>query len=325
MSADGKSQKKQWIRFAKLGIRLAVLILVCIGIWGTVVKGIDKLQAEEFSVSQIHAVWLLPAAAAYVLGLMPCWWFWYRTLRAMGQRPGRFASFRAYSIGHLGKYVPGKAMVVVLRTGLIRGDHVNTTVAATSVFVETLTMMAVGAFVAAAILATRFHDQTWLVLLAAGLMVCAGVPTIPPIFRRLVRMVGVSKVDAGIDSALQGLDLRLMLYGWITVAAGWLLLGLSLWAVLHAIPTITAHPVSLADWPLATACVSLAMVAGFLSLLPGGIGIREAIVLALLAEPFGPAAAVVSAVILRLVWLLTELVLAAVLYLIRTDGVEQTT
>ena len=56
---------------------------------------------------------------------------------------------RAYYVGHLGKYVPGKALVVIIRTGLISGPRVDTTVAAVSIFIETLTMMAVGAFLAA--------------------------------------------------------------------------------------------------------------------------------------------------------------------------------
>jgi hypothetical protein len=62
------------------------------------------------------------------------------------------------------------------------------------------------------------------------------------------------------------------------------------------------------------AAVSLAMVAGFLSLLPGGVGVREYVVLTLLAPAVGTVAALVSAVLLRLCWLAAELVAAGVLY-----------
>jgi len=37
-------------------------------------------------------------------------------------------------IGHLGKYVPGKAMVVVLRTGLLASHRVNTGIVVASIF-----------------------------------------------------------------------------------------------------------------------------------------------------------------------------------------------
>lgn len=96
----------------------------------------------------------------------------------MGQRPWKRASLRAYFVGHLGKYVPGKALVVVIRTALIRSRRVDATVAATSVFVETLTLMAVGALVAASILII-LSDQWQLILLAVLLMACSGLPTIP--------------------------------------------------------------------------------------------------------------------------------------------------
>jgi uncharacterized membrane protein YbhN (UPF0104 family) len=110
--------------------------------------------------------------------------------------------------------------------------------------------------------------------------------------------------------------------GWITIAAGWALLGLSLWATLRAIPTTTSSPVAWSDMPLVTACVALALVAGFLSLLPGGIGIREYVVMTLLAIPFGEGAAAISAILLRLVWLLAELLVAAGLYLAKPPPVQ---
>jgi uncharacterized membrane protein YbhN (UPF0104 family) len=184
-------------------------------------------------------------------------------------------------------------------------------------------MMGVGAFVAAALLGVLYREHVWLLWLSIGLMLCAGAPTLPPIFRRLVRMVGVRRVNPQIDAALAGLDFRLMSFGWITVGLGWFLLGLSLWAILKAIPV--PAPVMLNDWPLLTACVALAMVAGFLSLLPGGIGIREYVVMTLLAGPFGAGAAAVSAILLRLVWLLSELTLAGILYACRLPAEEPQT
>lgn len=314
MNSERTNDKKRFIAIAKLAFRVTVLVLVGFGIWQTVVKGLGELDERQFKLTQIQPWWLVAAGLAYLVGMSPCWLFWHRTLNAMGQRPRRWESLRAFYIGHLGKYVPGKALVVILRTGLIRSNRVDTSVAATSVFVETLTMMAVGAFVSAAILGGLYRDKVWLLLLAVALMLCAGVPTLPPIFRRLVRMVGVKKVNPNIDSALAGLNFRLMSYGWLTVALGWCLLGLSLWLTLRAIPTTTDRPVTLDDWPLVTACVALAMVAGFLSLLPGGIGVREFVVMELLEGPFGAGAAAVSAILLRLIWLLAELLLAGMLY-----------
>ena len=50
------------------------------------------------------------------------------------------------------------------------------------------------------------------------------------------------------------------------------------------------------------------------NLLPGGLGVRELVLDELMVEPFGRVAAIVSAVLLRLVWLVTELIISGILY-----------
>jgi len=270
---------------------------------------------------QIQPGWLVAAAGLYLAGLLPAAVFWRHVLRTLGQDPRWGETVRAYFVGHLGKYVPGKAMVVVIRTGLIRSQRVGTGVAAASVFVETLTMMAAGAFVAAAILACWFGAHTRMLAGAIGLMVIAGLPTLPPVFRRLARWAGVARSEAGGGVDLHRLRARTLLLGWCLMVLGWCLLGLSYWATLRAMGLAGADP--WAQWPRYTASVALAMVAGFLALVfPGGVGVREAALVELMLPYFrqlGPGvaahaelAAWASAAMLRLIWLGTELVAAGV-------------
>ena len=136
--------RRRWLGLLKLVLRVLILALVTWGIWKTVRQAQNEFAAHQFAWNQVDLWWLCVAGVLYLAGLAPCWVFWHRTLWAMGQRPRWRESMRAHWIGHLGKYIPGKAMVVVLRTGLVYSDRVNRTVAATSVFIETLTMMAVG-------------------------------------------------------------------------------------------------------------------------------------------------------------------------------------
>lgn len=321
MNPEVPSGKPRWIRFAKLVFRLVVLTLVGIGIWQTVRKAIAELQVQPFTWRQVEFHWLALSGVVYLAATAPCWIFWHRTLQAMGQRPGWLESLRAYYIGHLGKYVPGKALVVVIRSGLIRSPRVDTSIAVAAVFVETLTMMAAGAFVAAAIIAVLYRDQTWLLALAIGMMICIGGPTVPPIFRRVVKLLGVKKVNPDIEHALAGLDWRLMLFGWLVNFVGWGLMGLSLWLTLRALPTIVAVPVELEHLPRVTCCVALALVAGFLSMVPGGIVVREYVVMTLLSGTFGILAATICAIVSRLVGLLAELLFGAVLYPLKSRTV----
>lgn len=282
--------------------------------WRTAIEQRERLLAQRFSWRQIEPAWLIVAGALYLAGLAPCWLFWHATLLAMDQRPRLHESLRAFYLGHLGKYVPGKALVVVLRAGQIRSRRVDTTVAACSVFVETLTMMAVGASLAAAIL-LLISRSWWLWLLAVGLMLAAGVPTLPPIFRRVVRFLQLKRLNPRIERAIAGLNFRLTAIGWISISAGWMLLGASLWATLRAIPGGAAAMPDV--WPallLLTATVTLAMVAGFLSLLPGGVGVRDYLIITLLAAEFGPVLSLCAAILLRMVWLLSEVLISAILY-----------
>ena len=68
---------------------------------------------------------------------------------------------------------------------------------------------------------------------------------------------------------------------------------------------------------LCTAAVALATVAGFLSFVPGGAVVREAVLaetLGLLMPGLGGVTALVGSVLLRLVWLLSELAISGILY-----------
>ncbi len=313
MDTAEKAPKPRAIVWLKSAVRLLILVLVGWGIGRTAQNARGEFAREGLDWSQLHIGWLGLASLIYLIGMLPSCLFWWRILRAMGQQPRFLSTLRAFYIGHLGKYVPGKALVVVLRTGLIRSDRVDTTVAAASVFIETLTLMAVGAVVAAAILGTLLRDQPGFLLLAICLAIGAGLPTYPPLFRRALRLLRVHRANPEIDRAIDGLDARLMGTGWVMITLGWVCFGLSLWATMLALPDAMLKP-TLNDLPLLTAAVALAMVAGFLSLLPGGIGVRELIVIPLLAPHFGQVAAILTAVLLRIVWMAAEVLAAAVLY-----------
>jgi uncharacterized membrane protein YbhN (UPF0104 family) len=296
-----------------LALKLVVSLLVVAGVAYTAVKALRDVREQGFSLASLDPRWLAVASVAYLIGISPCWNFWHRTLHAMGQSPTLWESFRAYYISHLGKYVPGKAMVVVIRTGWIRSPRTDTTVAAVSVFVETLTMMAVAAFISAAILLVFYRDNLFLLALAPALMLCAGLPTFPPILRWLVRLMRVQQINPAIDQSLQGVTNRLMISGWVSVVLGWPFLGASLWGVLRSIPGVEP---SLGEFPLLIVCVALPSVAGFLSFIPGGLGVRELVATALLhvAMQYPLPVAAVSAVMLRLCWLLAEVTILVILY-----------
>jgi glycosyltransferase 2 family protein len=81
------------------------------------------------------------------------------------------------------------------------------------------------------------------------------------------------------------------------------------------------------DIPVLTACAALAVVLGFVSFIPGGFGVRELVVTTLLAPlaEFGTARALAAAVLLRVIWLLSELFASAILMtVVRGNGTTVT-
>ncbi|MEX0714010.1 MAG: hypothetical protein WD278_16855, partial [Pirellulales bacterium] len=123
-------------RWAVLLAKCLVLVLVVWGVHRTAIGAWSDLEQQGFDAARLDAAWLVAAAGLYLAGLFPSALFWHQVLWRLGQRPSLGEAVRAYYIGHLGKYVPGKALVIILRAGLIRGTRVNTALAAVSVFYE---------------------------------------------------------------------------------------------------------------------------------------------------------------------------------------------
>jgi hypothetical protein len=304
-------QSNRWKKWLAATIKLAIVVLIVWFIRGTLADAWRQLGQYAW---HFDPAWLMLSGGLYLAGVFACGLFWHRVLLALGQDAGLAETLRAYYIGHLGKYVPGKAVVVILRTGLIRSHRVDAALAAVSVFFETLTMMAVGAFLSAAVVAIWFSQQSLLFWASVAMMLVSGIPTLPPVFRRLVRLAGARKWGPGADEKLATLGYGITLTGWVLTSLGWVLLGLSLWAVLKSMGAAETNP--LAQLHLYVASISLATVAGFASFVPGGAVVREAVLTELIAPQFGGAAALIGALLLRLVWLVSELVISGILYFV---------
>lgn len=302
------------------GAKLAVLLLVFWFIRRTLHDAWDQLTRQDSGLSpwNVQPLWLIASGAIYLLGFFFAGLFWRQLLRGLGQEAGLGETLRAYYIGHLGKYVPGKAMVVVLRAGLIRSHRVSTAVAAVSVFLETFTWLAVGGFLAATVLAVQQRGNPAALWGAVLMMVVMGVPTLPPVFRAIVRTSRTGRRYPETVAHLEKLNARTVLTGWLLNLLVWALLGVSYWAVLRG---MGIAGVSLWHLPRYVGSVALATLAGFIILiLPGGIGVREAALIEQMVPYLEPltdnaaAIALLSAVWLRVVWLLAEVAISGILY-----------
>lgn len=306
------SVRRTWIPLAKLA-------LVALVMWGgsrTLTNALGELRQRNWDLARLRPGWLVLSGFLYLASQLPSGLFWNTVLASLGQRVTIRRALRAYYIGHLGKYVPGKAMVVVLRAALVGHPHVKASLAVVAVFYETFTTMAVGGLLGA-VTAALSGASVWLIAAAVGGAILVGIPTTPAIFSRLMRLLPVSQPDQ--NHSPFHIPHWAFARGWLTIAIGWFLAGASLWATVRAVGIDDYFSVS--QVPLYTATISLAVVLGFISMLPAGIGVRDLALMQLLAPHLdqstdhnGPAMALIAVVVLRLAWLAAEALLAAALY-----------
>lgn len=315
---SGKSNVRRWI------IAAGKIALVCLVLWGlgrTLSSGLSQLQQENWSLADVRPAWLGAAALLYSVGQLASALFWHRLLQLFQQPAPLVPTVRAWYIGGLGKYVPGKAMVIILRTALMRKYGVSIAVSTATIFYETLTAMAVGATLAGAILAIVLRDQPKLAVSAAVLILAAGAPVVPPIFKRLARLAGIERAAPGMIDRLDHLSLLVLVRSWLSLAAGWTVIGLSVWACVHAVgDEAVQYDTKLIAISIAAA--GLSVVAGFASFIPAGFGVRDFVVVELLIPLLGEGPALVTAILVRLVWLLSEVGISIILYPLERRGRE---
>ena len=279
----------------------------------------DQLIASKPSLAKIRWAWLLAAGLLYGGSLIPGGIVLHEASRLMGYRLPLGPTVGAQVLGHLGKYVPGKAMVVVIRAGKLHDLGVPLLRGSVAVFLETIFMMAVGAALAGGLIFALPVPRwiAWAALLG-GFSVT--LPTIPRLLRVLVdrvvrkqRRKQAADSEAKEESQLPAIEpsWRFFVAGWCWQLWAWLMIGGCFAMVVRSLPGWDLLGYSdTAVLAASVAAIALAMVVGFVSLLPGGAGIRELVLAIILAPVVGQPVALVAAILARVIFIIVE-VLAA--------------
>ncbi len=298
-------------------IRLAIGGIVIVAVVRAGSRAAQELDHASLDWSQVRWRWLCIAGALYAASQIPQAAYWHRTLAAMGVRVRFTTALRGFVAGQLGKYVPGKLMVVIIRSGLLQLPGSQASRAVSSVFVETFTFMAVGAFLAGMGGCVFFRREWVLQLTSLAVMALMVLLTSPMLIRFLIRWMPQTAAMADADADRGGITYGLIATGWMTSLAAWTLSTASLCATLYALPVGSDNSFPWAwDAPfrLGTS-LAAAVVLGFASMLPGGLGAREYVLDRLLVPTLGELHAITVTLLLRVVWLLTEVLTSTILYL----------
>jgi uncharacterized membrane protein YbhN (UPF0104 family) len=295
-------QSVRWLMF------LAVFSAIAHRIW------IEKGTITSYPLA-LHLGWILLSMACYCLAMAVCAFFWWLALRDFGGSPSLLNTAYAYFAGHLGKYVPGKGLVIVIRTLLVRGPGIGPSNAAFTSILETLFLMAVGALVCLPIFVWAPLPYRWILFIFCLVFALSlGIVIVPPVTLRTRSWL--AKVFPAFDNSLV-CRWKTMVKGFLIMLSSWALCGLSLLFVFKAMGGIGLFFDKigfLALWAIMTASVAFATIAGFVSMIPGGLGTREWVLIETLGPITGTPQVMLAAGILRLQWVITELLAVVVLW-----------
>jgi uncharacterized membrane protein YbhN (UPF0104 family) len=305
-----------WKLVGQIAVTVLVVTFVAIAFW----RPLSGLSEHDFSWSgqRMHiASGLAWGGATYLSALCCSLAFWWIAMLRLGQRPAAGLVPFAYFAGHLAKYVPGKALVVLLRAFLVRGPGCRVDIAAVTVIYDTLIFMAVGAVLAASVVFVRGPFGEDLTYWHIGLLLAALVPlAIPPIFNAIMRRLTAPfrRLPDGTHAPLPGLGNGLLALGFVLQSGCMVLSALSMGLVIAAVRPDFDPWVHL---PALTAKLAAATVLGFIIPTPAGIGTREWALAKMLQADLGETYAALAAILTRLTWIASEGAMVGVLFLMR--------
>jgi uncharacterized membrane protein YbhN (UPF0104 family) len=261
-------------------VRLAGQVLLLGGLVFLLVRLRSILRDSNIHLSTVAWGWLAGAIVLGIVAVIGSSLIWLVILRRLGA-PARWPSAAIYLQAQLGKYVPGGVWQYASRGAMARGYGLSIRAVGRSLPIELASTLSAGA--AFAVLALGWWG---LVAVAAAIVAASGAV-------------------AYLDDAR--ISLRIAAQTVPLYAATWLLIGVSFWmtarAFLHVSPS---------DLALYTGAFAAAWIVGLLAIYaPGGIGVREAILVAILHPRIGSADALVVAAASRGVFTVADLIPAA--------------
>lgn len=299
--------------------------------------------------------YLVAAGVISQLSWLPSTWFWQRLIELLGEKKcERYPLIRAYFCGSLGKYVPGKAAVILIRSALVKKNGVSFVRASIASMVEAGAVMLVGCVVTVVLAATIIPPEslpTWVAetvpresaswgsLLIAVVILVLAMPIVAiPANWILVRIARIVEKRAQLkaadeksaisetsndrkssdheltDSTIGKLTWQFLVAASLMFALSWAGHGLSLLLVLRSMdPEI----LTVDAWIISIAAAAAGTSIGFFAVFaPGGLAVREGLIITMLAPSLGGPIAVAGAGLYRLASLIAEAAAALILYLV---------
>jgi hypothetical protein len=262
-------------------------------------RNVDRLRSFDV---RLDARLIAGAYAAFTAAYIVRFLVWLRLTAAMRLSIPPARAARAYFLSMLGRYVPGKLGLTLVRIEAYRGHSAGSVILATAIeLVCSISAALVLAFIGLASSPVSLPGGlTWLSI--ACVLPLAALLS-PPVTRRVA--AALSRRDPAAAAPIPGGRAMMSLVGLYTLPG--FLHGLGLFLIIRSLAEIPlSHYLAVTGAYYAASLIGLA---AFFA--PGGIGVREGILFLVLPAFAGREAAVLAAVIARTATLASELTLAA--------------
>ncbi|NUT41943.1 MAG: UPF0104 family protein [Thermoactinospora sp.] len=277
-----------WVR-----VLLALVALAFLG-WGVA----TNWDATSKALADM-SVWSVVAALGAVLAGQQCMLLaWRRIMAGLGTPMRVGVAGRIMFVGQLGKYIPGTvwAYAAMMELATKHGSPPRRTFAVISLGL--VINLGVALTIAAATAQQAFAGARWLMLLIPVIIVCLH----PRVLTWGLNLALKIARREPLESVLPG---RALL-----VAVGWTTLGWACWG-LHV------YLLGGGSYPLSTGAFAFAWATGLLAFfIPSGIGVREGALVAAIGPLIGVPAALAIGIVSRLVFTLSELIMAALYFFV---------
>lgn len=291
--------------------RILVLLLVA---WGLSRHFTRLSESLDWSRVSLDLPTLLLGGGLYAAGMSLVALYFGLVLRDVGAGVGIRRGMAVWWASQVGKYVPGKMMVVVLRCAMLRPLGVSRITSAIASFYETPAFMAAGALSAGlwflAVPAERFSHRATFLPIAWVFALVLACCIAPPVYRRLAATL--ARPFRTTDEPPSCPSWRSLALVPLLLLPAWGMIGASLIACASG---LSREEVPSSDWSLLVAAAAAGVVAGFVVVVsPSGIGVREWVIVEALAPVLGTERALAATLALRALWLAVEVLVGLVSY-----------
>ena len=277
--------ESRWLRIGLL------LVVVGLAIWGLA----SQWPQVHSALGELRPWDVIGAVFCVLAGLGCAMLAWRALLADLGSPLPLPAAIRVMFLGQLGKYVPGAVWAVAAQVELARDYHVPRRRGATASLVSMATTLVVALVMAGVMLPLTSSDairRYWWVLAITPFAIACLHPAVVRTGLNLV--LRVAKREPLENTVSLGGMARAL--GW--TLAGWCFYGLHAWLLVREF----AHGSDVRVLALSFGAYALAWSVGFLIIFfPGGIGPREAALVAVLSPVMPAASALVVALASRVV------------------------